>query len=432
MASIGSALAVIKSQLSEQVPDSEVLDICRQVGHTWRERVLGPRSTIHLMLLQLLAGVALIRLHHVAKLKASAAALCKAKKRLPLQVLMQLVARVGGRAATNTLPLWKDRHRVVVADGTTFTTEDTPELARTYGKARNQRRTRPGYPMPKLLALMDLATGMIHKVIGLPHARHELMVLSRMFAMLKPGDLLLGDRGMVSFAHVALMLQAGLHCCLRLPRYMVVCGRGKGLRRRKARLSRQDLLVSWDRPVRHTLSWLSYRRWSQLPATLTLRQISYRLHRPGFRTQWAWVLTTLTCPQDYAAQEIVELYGRRWQIEVYFRDLKQGLRMGKLSARSVDGVRKEILAFVLLYNLVRLVMAKAAERQGVAADRIGFRDALTWLLWSEVGDPLPTLQVNPKRKRATEPRARKHGGYHFPVLKQPRQASRKPAAQALI
>ena len=47
-------------------------------------------------------------------------------------------------------------------------------------------------------------------------------------------------------------------------------------------------------------------------------------------------------------------------VEVYFRDLKQSLGMGKLSARTLAGVRKEMLAFVLLYNLVRKVMAASS------------------------------------------------------------------------
>jgi hypothetical protein len=433
MATIGSALATVKCKLSEYVPESVVREICLELGYHWRERVLGPLTTIRLLLLQLLAGVGLIRLHHVAQVVASAAAICKAKQRLPLKVLASLVARLGGGATPAELPLWKHRHRLVLADATTFLTEDTAELARTYGKAKNQRTpARPGYPVVKVLALMDLASGLIQKVIGIPHARHEQTVLSRLFALLKAGDLLLGDRGLVSFAHVALMPNAAVDGCLRLPRTLVVFGRGKGQRHRQARLGRQDLLVRWDRPLRHTLSWLSYRRWSQLPMTLTLRQIVFRLRRPGFRTQWAWGVTTLTCPITYPAQEIAELYGRRWQIEVNFRDLKQSLRMRKFSARSVDGVRKEILAFVLLHNLVRLVMAEAARRQGVPPDRIGFRDAMTWLLWSEVGDPLPELQVNRRRIRPTEPRARKHGGYLFPILQRPRVVLQLPAAEALI
>lgn len=432
MASVGSALAAVKSALSEHFPESMVREACRQAGHTWRKRVLGPLASVRLLLLQLLAQVALCRLHHVSKLKVTAAAVCKARKRLPLTVLMKLVEHLGGRGVSDELPLWKNRHRVVMADGTSFLTEDTEELARKYGKARNQRAARPGYPVLKMLSLMDWGSGMIRKVIALPHARGEQTVFSRMFKLLRPGDLLLGDRGLVSFAHLALLLQSRLHACLRLPKTMAVSGRGKGRRCRHKRLSRQDLLVRWERPQRNALSWMSNRRWKQLPASLTLRQIAFRLHRPGFRTQWAWVVTTLLDPVQYPAQEIAELYGQRWQIEVNFRDMKQSLKMCKFSARSVEGVKKELLAFVLLYNLVRLAMKQAAARQGVTPDRIGFRDAMTWLLWSQPGEPMPQLQVNPRRRRPTEPRARKHGGYCFPALKQPRDASRKPPAQVIV
>src|SRR5688572_16431167 len=129
MASIGPALCAIKSELSKYVPDEMILDLCRDVGHEWRQRVLNPATTIHLLLLQLLGNVALIRLHHLSHIQVSAAALCKARMRLPLQVLMKLIPCVTGHA---DCPRWKDRHRVVMVDGTTFLAEDTPELAKTF------------------------------------------------------------------------------------------------------------------------------------------------------------------------------------------------------------------------------------------------------------------------------------------------------------
>jgi hypothetical protein len=91
-----------------------------------------------------------------------------------------------------------------------------------------------------------------------------------------------------------------------------------------------------------------------------------------------------------------------------------------------------MFAFVLVYNLVRLAMAEAARRQGVSPDRISFLDALTWLLWSTPQGPTPQLRVNPARCRPTEPRARKHGGYLFPIMKQSRHELRNPPVQALI
>ncbi len=46
----------------------------------------------------------------------------------------------------------------------------------------------------------------------------------------------------------------------------------------------------------------------------------------------------------------------------------------------------------MIYNMARLVMAEAARRQEVAADRISFVDALRWLLDSKAGDELGSLK----------------------------------------
>ena len=228
MATIHSALATVKSQYSKLVPESMICRACVDVGHHWRRRKLDPAMTVHLLLLQLLARVALISLDQVAHVGVSAVAICRARMRLPLLVWMRLAELVGLACAGDDDTQGYCGHKTYLLDGTTFTTPDTPELAGKYGKASNQKKTKPGFPIPKLLALMNLASGAIPRVIDLPHARGEQTVLARMLRMLSPGDLLLGDRGLVSFAHVALMMRAGIHCLIRLPRCMVVHGRGNG------------------------------------------------------------------------------------------------------------------------------------------------------------------------------------------------------------
>jgi hypothetical protein len=432
MATIHSALATVKSQYSELVPETMISQACVDVGHHWRQRKLDPAMTVHLLLLQLLARVALISLDQVAHVGVSAVAICRARMRLPLSVWMKLAELVGHACSGDDETPGYCGHTTYLVDGTTFTTPDTPQLAGKYGKASNQKKTKPGFPIPKLLALMNLASGVITKVIDLPHARGEQTVLTRMLRMLSPGDLLLGDRGLVSFAHVALMMRAGIHCLVRLPRGLVVHGRGKGSRKRLKQLGKQDMLVQWKKPPQHKLSWLSKFSWRKLPASLQLRQVAFCLHRKGFRSQWVWIITTLDCPVKYTAQSLAELYGKRWDIEVAFRHLKQTLKMTKLSAKTVDGVKKQILAFVMLYNLVRHLMNQAAKKQGVAPDRISFSDALTALLYLAPNEPMPRLRVNPKRERPSEPRARKHGGYRYPVLRQSRAKLQRPHARVVI
>jgi hypothetical protein len=148
--------------------------------------------------------------------------------------------------------------------------------------------------------------------------------------------------------------------------------------------------------------------------------------------KWAWIITTLSDPQKYPAQQLVELYAKRWQVEVYFRDLKCTLKMGRPRAKDVAGLRKEVLAFVLLYNLVRQVMLQAAGRQGVQPQRLSFSDVLIWLLWSEPGEPLPDFKINPVRARPTQPRAVKQARKRWPQLRQNRADLCKPICEAKL
>lgn len=67
-------------------------------------------------------------------------------------------------------------------------------------------------------------------------------------------------------------------------------------------------------------------------------------------------------------------------------------------------VQKELRVYVLVYNLVRPAMLKAAGRQRVHPSRISFLDALRWLQPPKPQEPLPELVVNPERPGRVEPR----------------------------
>ncbi|MGD0138155.1 MAG: IS4 family transposase [Tepidisphaeraceae bacterium] len=422
MANICGALTRIKSELGQWIDQELVEQSCREGNHRWRRRRLDPLSSVHLLMLQLLAQVALRGLRHVAQVSLSAQAICQARMRLPLEVMLSLVRQACKNLCgegVDAPELWNG-HRVLLGDGMSFLTPDTPELAGRFGKASNQHGSSCSYPVPKLLAMLDLGSGLISKVIALPHARQERTCLGRLLSYLQPGDVLLLDRGFAGFAQVAMMLAAGVHCCMRLPQWLAVVGRGKGNRRRIRKLGRNDLLVRWIKP-NQSAGWMSRNKWALLPAELMLRQINFRIKRPGFRHQWMRVITTLLDPKRYPAEQIIELYAKRWQVEVCFRDMKRTLGMKQMRSRSVAGVRKEICAFVLLYNLIRHVMRRAAAAMNVEPDRVSFIDAMRWLLWSPPGTALDKLVVNPRRGRKPEPRVLKRGSHKYPLMRKPRK-----------
>jgi hypothetical protein len=406
MASICAALDRIKQQLVQRQALEELPEICRQAGYRWRERELGPVLTVQLMLLRVLCNASLACLVQIANLEVSVQAVCKARKRLPLQVLMLWVERLCARARQEHGGQSWLGLRVVMADAMHFMVPDTPKLMRRFGRYTGPNPTL-SYPCPKLLALMDWSTGLIRKVIVLPYGRQELSCFCRMFRHLSKGDLVLLDRAYGSFVHLSMLAAQGVHACIRLPRSTVTAPWANRKFIPVRRLGRQDQLVRWHRPPKPP-GWMSRRRWQDIPETLLLRQIAYRLCRKGFRPHWSWLITTLTDQHLYPTRDIIALYNRRWQIEVNFRDLKSTLGLRLLHNRSIDSVRKEILCFVAIYNLVRLAMLESAEQQKVDADRISFRQMLTWMLWSGDKNRLTTIGVNRRRMRNTQPRRLKN------------------------
>ena len=121
---------------------------------------------------------------------------------------------------------------------------------------------------------------------------------------------------------------------------------------------------------------MSAAEFATLPASLTLRELRYRVVQRGCRTKQVTLVTSLLDPDLYPAQALADLYGQRWQIETNLRHLKQTMKMDVLHCETVAGVLKELTVFALVYNLVRTVMHAASVRQQVSVDRISFADAL--------------------------------------------------------
>src|SRR5215831_18920738 len=91
-ASIVDAVATIKQSVAKCLTAEAIHQACRQAGHTWRERELGPAPTIWAFMLQVLHGnTACAHVVRLAQLTCSTAAYCAARARLPLAVYQHLL-----------------------------------------------------------------------------------------------------------------------------------------------------------------------------------------------------------------------------------------------------------------------------------------------------------------------------------------------------
>ena len=173
-----------------------------------------------------------------------------------------------------------------------------------------------------------------------------------------------------------------------------------------------------------------------------MRILHVRVQQKGFRTTELWLSTTLLDPIAYPAEQITNLYLRRWDMELCFRDLKTTMGMEELRCRTPDMVHKELLAFLVAHNLMRCLIAQAASAHQMCRTRISFKGAVDATrsfypamrlarsrrharrLYRRLLEIL-ALDLVPRRPGRLEPRAVKRRPKPYSRLTQPRHLYRE-------
>ena len=440
MASVSSALQRIKEDLRAFLPERAILHACRKAKHRWRQRQLGPVETVHLFILQVLNfNTAMAGLRHLSKTTLKAPAYCKARMRLPLEVLQTLLVQSSAtmrQSCGSSDGLWCGL-RAYLVDGSSTIAPDTPDSQKAFGQPSGQKKG-CGFPVPKVLGLFDAFSGLIVQVMGFPLYTHEQSKVWRLHPHLGPGDVLVGDRGFCSFVHLAMLSWRAAHGLFRIHKTIVNFRphrkhqhrpprrgeKGRPSSKFIRRLGKWDQIVEYFRPAIKP-TWMSRKQYSALPDSLRVRELRFLLSHKGQRTQVVTVVTTLLDPRRYPKEKMVQLYGVRWQVETHFAELKTTLKMRKVKSKSAQGVLKELTVYALVYNLVHLVMLQAARRQQVQPDRISFIDTVRWLINAKLGEELPDLVINPRRPDRHEPRVIKDLQDSYSKMTRPRAELRQ-------
>lgn len=429
----------LRQDIAAGLSRETIEEACRQAKHRWRKRLLDPATTIYLFLLQVLHGNTACRhVVHFGGWAFSDSAYCQARKRLPLAVYNWLVERTAATIRTASEGACWLGHRVWIVDGSSFSMPDEPELQRHFGQPGCQRAG-CGFPVAKWLALFHVTTGMLLRSTTAPLRTHDMARVEDISDELEPGDVVLGDRGFCSYAHLAILLQRGLHAVFRIHQMQIVdftpgrpqarrgpYPRPEGLPHSRWVLAHgaTDQVVLWFKP-KSKPSWMATEEFAALPQEIGVRELRYRVETPGYRVREITLVTTLLDATIYAASALAELYYKRWQVELNFRHIKISMNMDVLRCETVDGVLKELAVFSLAYNLVRSVMIESARVQETDPDRVGLIDAVRWLIGSERGGDVSVLVVNPSRRGRVEPRVVKRRPKQYFRMTKPRAVLRK-------
>jgi len=379
---LGPALPDSFLKKSPRGPHSRCRVFC--LGRTfwgWVWQILQANTSCREVLRQVQALQALLGLPAIDE---NTSAYCQARSKLPTALLEQMLQSSCASAQTQSAATTLLQGRPIkVMDGSSVRLPDTEQNRHAYPASPNQY-SRPGFPILKILTLFCLRSGaLLARATGNLDTA-ETRLLTHLAGHLQPGDILTGDRayGLYVMLHWTCRLGADLLARLNCR------SRRVDFRQCLQELGQGDALFLWHKPKVNS-KLFSPEQWEQVPQTMVVRVVRRRLQQKGFRTRELTVVTTLLDPQLYPAQELLAVYFRRWRLEMCLDDLKTTLAMAQLTCRTPELVHKELLLFLITHNLLRWIMAQAADL-GPPLERISFKGTLdTFRQWSTA---LPQLR----------------------------------------
>jgi len=362
----------------------------------------------------------------------STAAYCQARKKLDIPSLEAILQHTSTQLQSTRGTGQLNGRRVVVVDGTGVSMPDTSENQNEWPQ---QSHVKPGcsFPQASICACFCLQTGALLSYEMGNKKSHELPMLRKQWDTFKSGDIFLGDKGFCSYYDVSSLKDRGVDSVITLARRHPI-SESESIKV----LGKDDLLIQWKKPIRTKNSSYSQEDLEGLPEKLLLRQIKVTVKHPGFRATTFYIITTLLDANKYAADEIADLYFQRWDVELFFRDIKTTMGMDILRCKTPDMVRKEIIMYLIAYNCIRRLMFEAAREKGEKVRRISFKgsvqalrqwephlnqaqksrqekDRLIGLLYEAIADNLVL-----ERPGRHEPRAVKRRPKNYALLTAPR------------
>ncbi len=225
----------------------------------------------------------------------------------------------------------------------------------------------------KLHTLLDLR-GNIPAFVHISEAKlHDVNVLDLLIP--EPGAFYVMDRGYVDFQRLYLLNRLGAFFVVRAKsnikfrrRYSAAADKSKGVR------CDQTIVLTGPK---------TRKRYPQ-----PLRRVSYRDAQSGRR------LDFLTNHFAVPADTVAELYRQRWQVELFFKWIKQHLRTKSFFGTSENAVKTQIWNAVAVYALVAIVK----KRLDTPADLYTILQILSLTLFEKI----PLIQLLTKSERTLD------------------------------
>jgi hypothetical protein len=291
----------------------------------------------------------------------SKSAIFQARDRLGFEPVKALFDRVARPLATGETPgSFLAGRRMVAIDGTTFDVADTVGNDGFFGRPGVAKGERSAFPQARVVAVAECGThAMFDAEIG-AYTTSEVALSKPLIDRLKPGMVLLADRGFTGFALWKQAAATGADLLWRAktntnPRQIEAFDDG-----------------SWLGELRANNSKLN-------TEAVIVRVVDYHVDDGRDTDAGPFRLfSTLIDPDEVTATELAAAYAQRWEIESAFDELKTHQRGPRtvLRSKSPDLVLQEIWGHLCCHFAIRTLMWEAAEHAQVDPDRVSFVAAL--------------------------------------------------------
>lgn len=301
-------------------------------------------------------------------LSENSAAYSQARKRLPLETIMEFSQRVCDYLGQISEPLI-DGRRVFILDGTTITLAPTPELQAAYPPAPNQHGTSV-WPVAQLMVANEMQSGcallpQIDPMYG-PNNASEAVQAARIVKQLPARAIVMADAGFGIYSVAHHSIQAGHDFLFRLTK-----SRFKALRRHA------ELIDEGPTHKTYHLLWKPSAKDRKsnpdLPEDASLDVVLHEVEINSNST--LYLVSGLELDGPTAAT----LYCRRYDVEFDIRDVKVTLDAKNIRAKSVKMFQKELYTSVVAYNLVAQFRRQSAKLAQVQPRRLSFKGVWTTL-----------------------------------------------------
>jgi hypothetical protein len=361
---------------------------------------------------------------------------CMARMKLCEGFLAHISQRITNTLEQRVRPMDKwHGHTLKAIDGSSIQLMDTEANQEAYPQPSTQKQG-CGFPVMGIHGVVNLSHGGWVGFVTSDSRRHDARVAPRLLKHVEEGDLLLADRAYCSYELIARITQERkAHVLMRLHQ-----ARHRKLDwRRGKKISPIERLVTWKKPKRRTgRSELTEAQWGELPDEITLRYIKLGYENRAGEKSAMVVVTDLLDPRQYDATELADHYARRWEIEVKLRDVKTTLAMEFFAVRTPGMAHKTLKMMIIAYNLMRVLMQRAAHKADKPVHHMSFKGTLDLVTSSH--ESFRVFAHKPRKRRAyakafialcatrildirpfrKEPRARKRRPKNYQLLTKPR------------